>query len=822
MSYKASETVAFQFTTTDAEGNAVAPDVAPSGIIVLNGEDGDGVSISVKSTGVYKGLFSVPSGATEGQNLECRIMATIDGVTTADVRSFGQITAKRASELNDFDAANDTVGQVNTVNNGVTLADGAITAAKIASGAVTAAKFASGAITSTVLANGAIGNGNIGTGAISDSKIATGAIQASAIADGALTTDKFADGFLTAAKFADGFLTAAKIAANAITAAKIATDAIGSAQLATTAVTEIWSTTARTLTSAANITSNGSAIVLNAADSKVLLAAATHTGAILGEVAQVNSLAAGALATIQLEVEQGLGATGVTSLRMGYLDKLNITGNVAASTEVTSIQNNTRCVRVVPASMERPDAGSVAYRLELMLYDDAGSMEAPDSTPTLTVVNQEGTDRAANLSAATNVATGHYRWTYTVASDHAMEQLIFSFSVIEGGNTRAYGNTTVVVDATAVNFTTDDRSKLAAIYGKLPTTSYLTGTGQSSGALDLSTAAGVLAAGAISAASFAADAITSDVLAASAVSEIQSVLVTHLTDIKGENFNAATDALDVSAAADVWANQTRTLTAGTRDDQIDAIKAKTDTIPVSWPTADSQATIITHLTDIKGGSFSAQTDALDVTAAADFWSSDTRTLTAGTRDAEIDALAAKVDTLHDSRLTATRAGYLDNLAILTGMQTKVNALHDDRLTQARANALDYLDASILSRQPSGNVTVGGYLAGQSPADLVLTTPSQTLATDAFGRVTVGSNADKNGYALSASGLNLVATTVPTGGPDNWPQMMNLVYHRFYGKVIMDAVEQQYEFYAANGSLLGTQALGETSIAQQQDAVAWQA
>lgn len=50
--------------------------------------------------------------------------------------------------------------------------------------------------------------------------------------------------------------------------------------------------------------------------------------------------------------------------------------------------------------------------------------------------------------------------------------------------------------------------------------------------------------------------------------------------------------------------------------------------------------------------------------------------------------------------------------------------------------VDRIDAAITSRLASGNVTVGGYAAGQGPADLVLVTPANKLTTDASGNVTV--------------------------------------------------------------------------------------
>lgn len=156
----------------------------------------------------------------------------------------------------------------------------------------------------------------------------------------------------------------------------------------------------------------------------------------------------------------------LTTTRAGYLDKLNITGNVAGSAEVLAIQNNTRIRIPVPGFLERPDSGSTAYELNIYLYDEAGGMEAPDSTPTIVARNEAGTDRSANLSAVSNVSAGHYKCTYTVASGHAIEQIMFEWSVVEGSTTRKHGASTQIVDTTAVDFTSADRTKLDAIKTK--------------------------------------------------------------------------------------------------------------------------------------------------------------------------------------------------------------------------------------------------------------------------------------------------------------------------------------------------------------------
>ena len=247
-------------------------------------------------------------------------------------------------------------------------------------------------------------------------------------------------------------------------------------------------------------------------------------------------------------------ASAWTGTRAGYLDNLNVGGNVASSAEVTAIQNNTRAVRVVPPVLERPDAGSTAYRIELLLYDETGGMEAPDAAPTISVVNQAGTSRDVSLDATTMtlVSTGRYRSTYTVASDHAIEELVVAFSVIEGGATRIFANPSYVVDTTAVDFTAADRTKLellatdyttarAAKIDNLDVAVSSRGTSTYAGGAVASVTAGVtLADGAITAAKFAAGAIDAAALAADAGVEIGNAVVA---------INLLTGAVDYHAVA---------------------------------------------------------------------------------------------------------------------------------------------------------------------------------------------------------------------------------------------------------------------------------
>lgn len=165
-------------------------------------------------------------------------------------------------------------------------------------------------------------------------------------------------------------------------------------------------------------------------------------------------------------------ASAWTETRALYLDKLNISGQVAGRAEVTAIQNNTRVVRSVPTIIERPDnATPTTYRIELFLYDSDGNMEAPDSAPTVELVDESGNDKSSRLDNTTMVfvSTGVYRVIYSASSTDELQQLNWTFTVVEGGKTRKYGNQTIVVDTTAVDFTSSDRTNLQSVLTNVTT-----------------------------------------------------------------------------------------------------------------------------------------------------------------------------------------------------------------------------------------------------------------------------------------------------------------------------------------------------------------
>jgi hypothetical protein len=141
---------------------------------------------------------------------------------------------------------------------------------------------------------------------------------------------------------------------------------------------------------------------------------------------------------------------------------------LATAAQVSGLSINTRANLSIPVEIETPDASTQVYKIRLHLFDVEGNMEAPDSTPTIALTNAAGTDRSARLSSASNPSTGVYTWDYTATAGDAEEQLIWVFTVVEGGLTRTYPATSYVVEETAYRFSSSDRSNLAAIFNRMP------------------------------------------------------------------------------------------------------------------------------------------------------------------------------------------------------------------------------------------------------------------------------------------------------------------------------------------------------------------
>lgn len=109
--------------------------------------------------------------------------------------------------------------------------------------------------------------------------------------------------------------------------------------------------------------------------------------------------------------------------------------------------DKTRVTPVVPDQLSIPGSGTRTYRIEILIYGSDGSMRAPDAAPTLTLVNQAGTDESSRLDSTTmtivGAEVGHYRSVYTSTAGDDPDELVWTFSVVVQGITRLYGACTV-------------------------------------------------------------------------------------------------------------------------------------------------------------------------------------------------------------------------------------------------------------------------------------------------------------------------------------------------------------------------------------------
>ncbi len=302
-------------------------------------------------------------------------------------------------------------------------------------------------------------------------------------------------------------ITAASIAANAIGASQIASGALTAAKFAAGAFDAVWSVTSRLLTAGTNIVlakgtgitgfNDVSATQVNAECDTALsdYDAPTRAEATSDKNEVLSRLGTPAGADVVADIasnktDLGTLLTRLSEARASYLDFLNIGGAVASQADVQGIGVPLRVRFVAPPQIERPDSGSVTYRLWIYSYGDSGQAEDLDSVPVVAAENNASTDRSGNLGTVTKQAatTGIYYVDYTVADSHALEGLVFKATCTENAVATVYPTSSFVADTTAVDYTAADRSRddgIKAIVDLLPDGGALTSLAQDS---DLSTA----------------------------------------------------------------------------------------------------------------------------------------------------------------------------------------------------------------------------------------------------------------------------------------------------------------------------------------------
>lgn len=283
-----------------------------------------------------------------------------------------------------------------------------------------------------------------------------------------------------------------------------------------------------------------------------------------------------------VKVDTAAVSSRLTSARAGYLDNLNVGGAVASQADINAL-NQSASRRIILASVgqfERPETGTVTYTVEARTYDEDGAAVNADTTPTLTATGIVTGSLAGNLSAATNPATGVYRWTYTVNSTDAAEQVRFDISAVLNSATFTLTQYAQVVDLVSATWTATDATHLTSIFNKLPSKSYIAGTNNSDGDIQEDEMTGGLSATAKAHVNTEVDTALAD-YDGPTHAELSAELAT-LQSHGDTAWATMTAAALRSALGLVSANLDAQLTAidDYLDTEVAAIKAKTDNLPV--------------------------------------------------------------------------------------------------------------------------------------------------------------------------------------------------------------------------------------------------
>jgi hypothetical protein len=238
-----------------------------------------------------------------------------------------------------------------------------------------------------------------------------------------------------------------------------------------------------------------------------------------------------------------------------------------------------------------------------------------------------------------------------------------------------------------------------------------------------------------------------------------------------------------SLSSDVTIDMTQTLPASPTNNTVgDALKKSSTNLDAS---VSSRST----LTAADVWSYTTRTLTSFGTLVSDIWSYVTRTLTSAVDINMGQALPASpspnttgealkfADTRLDTAVS-TRAAPGDILItpankLATDAAGKVS-VGSYATGQSPSEQVLVTPANKLATDTAGRVTVAGYATGASPGEQVLITPANKLATDVSGRVTVGTNADKTDYSLTASERSSIASAVWSFVSEGTYTMLNIM------------------------------------------------
>ncbi len=143
-------------------------------------------------------------------------------------------------------------------------------------------------------------------------------------------------------------------------------------------------------------------------------------------------------------------------------------GNAALLTAIQNVQNGTFISATVPAVMERQDSSYKDIPVTILFADETGSPKNLDSgNPVVTIFDESGTDISSRMVGSwTNPTTGTYVKSYHSSATDPIEGLNWSITGTVNSKLRKFVQYMQLVDTTAINFTSTDRTMLTSAYNK--------------------------------------------------------------------------------------------------------------------------------------------------------------------------------------------------------------------------------------------------------------------------------------------------------------------------------------------------------------------
>jgi general stress protein 26 len=220
----------------------------------------------------------------------------------------------------------------------------------------------------------------------------------------------------------------------------------------------------------------------------------TLTGFTAGNIyfaAVTNTSASPATQVREFQFGAGSGALDPYDGADAGLTNLSIGGPVASKADVENISGGAVRVRItILPEFGIPDTGSAGYTIEARTFDASGDAIDADSNPTISATGIDSGNLDDHLGVISHPSTGVYRWTYTVQSTDIVEEVRIDVAALMSAVSYDSSAFVQITDVVADVFTATDRSRLDAIYGKLPSKNFLTGTSNSDGDIQMSEATG--------------------------------------------------------------------------------------------------------------------------------------------------------------------------------------------------------------------------------------------------------------------------------------------------------------------------------------------